>query len=609
AKCFGDGSLFVVNFACRLLAEAIEPGGSWEGGVGKEMGGGAQVTREGFALALQWSLEYLNDPTCPVRVPLPQGKSEETSTKSEEASAKSEKTPVESTTDASAAAQHLERVMVALAVGVLGSKAVCRLRPQECRRLSELAVEAFLGSRGFGDDGQMVSNVRVLPMLGPSCSDSEVIENAVLLETPLPPPCRRPHPSSTTTFPEAHRQPPPPAAAGGQAMASRMTTLNSVPARLKNLSTQDPYPSRKPGDVPRMSPDDHTSLKHLSTQDPYQPRKPGDVPRMSPDDHTWLKHLSTQDPYQPRKPGDVTRMSPEDHKSQKEKPGDVSRMSPDDHKAQTEKPGSVPRMSPDDHKSQIETAKAAAAGGTARGRGCWAAQNRPVSVALFEASLQMETRDPFDPDHDSGLRAEFSSDANNGGSQDFGHSDSDSEWTAGGRELQELEAFARALVDVGAGIVACQRVIHPYLKKRLAENGVVALERLSALNITSFQSVTGARLIGSWLGPEPIRRADLGAAGLLTVRRLHGRPFLEVGSASRAALTSLRSSIDVSAVRKRRRPVSTLVLCAPDRPALDELQVTTDGLMLVLTQTALEGGVALAGAGCWEVMMSTAACY
>lgn len=60
----------------------------------------------------------------------------------------------------------------------------------------------------------------------------------------------------------------------------------------------------------------------------------------------------------------------------------------------------------------------------------------------------------------------------------------------GSRELQELEAFARALVDVGVGIVACQRVIHPYLKRRLSENGVLPLERLSALNVASFQSVS-----------------------------------------------------------------------------------------------------------------------
>ena len=114
----------------------------------------------------------------------------------------------------------------------------------------------------------MVSNVRVLPMLGPSCSDSEVVENAVLLETPLPLPCPRPSP---TNFPGAHR----------------------------------PHPA-----------------------------------------------------------------------AEKRARGDA--------------------------------AKSAAAGATAKGRG-WAALDQPVSVALFEGSLQMETRDPFGPDPDSGLRAHFSS--------------------------------------------------------------------------------------------------------------------------------------------------------------------------------------------------------
>lgn len=37
----------------------------------------------------------------------------------------------------------------------------------------------------------------------------------------------------------------------------------------------------------------------------------------------------------------------------------------------------------------------------------WAAQQGPVSVALLGGSLQMEMTDPFDPDPDSGIQAEF----------------------------------------------------------------------------------------------------------------------------------------------------------------------------------------------------------
>lgn len=51
--------------------------------------------------------------------------------------------------------QELNRVLMAVAVGMLGSKPVCRLREEDCRRLAELAVEAFKASLGEGDDGEV----------------------------------------------------------------------------------------------------------------------------------------------------------------------------------------------------------------------------------------------------------------------------------------------------------------------------------------------------------------------------------------------------------------------------------------------------------------------
>ena len=139
--------------------------------------------------------QYLNDPACPVRVLLQQGKSAEKSPKSGEAyakifegnspkfqevSAKSDNTSAESTTDATAApaaAENEKRVMVPLAVGVLGSKSVCRLRPQGCRRLAELAVEAFLGAREQGDDGQVRAFVMVLPQKACKWQTSRIWEH------------------------------------------------------------------------------------------------------------------------------------------------------------------------------------------------------------------------------------------------------------------------------------------------------------------------------------------------------------------------------------------------------------------------------------------------
>lgn len=56
--------------------------------------------------------------------------------------------------------------------------------------------------------------------------------------------------------------------------------------------------------------------------------------------------------------------------------------------------------------------------------------------------------------------------------------------------MQELEVFADTLVGLGVGLVACQRLIHPYLGRLLSEKGVVPLERLSALNVSAFKSVS-----------------------------------------------------------------------------------------------------------------------
>lgn len=42
--------------------------------------------------------------------------------------------------------------MIALAKGMLSSKPVCRLRPEQCEYLAELAVYAFRRSRGQGRD-------------------------------------------------------------------------------------------------------------------------------------------------------------------------------------------------------------------------------------------------------------------------------------------------------------------------------------------------------------------------------------------------------------------------------------------------------------------------
>ena len=87
----------------------------------------------------------------PVRAPLPQRKSGEIHAEPTNDAT----TSAAAATTATGTEESEKRVMVALAVGVLSSKPVCRLYHEECRYLAELAVEAFHGARGLGDDGRV----------------------------------------------------------------------------------------------------------------------------------------------------------------------------------------------------------------------------------------------------------------------------------------------------------------------------------------------------------------------------------------------------------------------------------------------------------------------
>lgn len=82
------------------------------------------------------------------------------------------------------------------------------------------------------------------------------------------------------------------------------------------------------------------------------------------------------------------------------------------------------------------------------------------------------------------------------------HSAGSDSWAVGERELQELEAFAGTLLATGVGVVACQRIIHPHLRRRLSEKGVLPLERLSALNVAAFQSVGLSTMIHNGSAPN-----------------------------------------------------------------------------------------------------------
>ncbi|XP_033100538.1 McKusick-Kaufman/Bardet-Biedl syndromes putative chaperonin-like [Anneissia japonica] len=56
---------------------------------------------------------------------------------------------------------------------------------------------------------------------------------------------------------------------------------------------------------------------------------------------------------------------------------------------------------------------------------------------------------------------------------------------------EQLFDIAQRLLDDGVSVLGCQKVIHPSIKKFLKKNGVLAIDRLSILNIAAVEKLSG----------------------------------------------------------------------------------------------------------------------
>ena len=96
-----------------------------------------------------------------------------------------------------------------------------------------------------------------------------------------------------------------------------------------------------------------------------------------------------------------------------------------------------------------------------------------VAVALYDVSL---ASGDASAKCDDAVAASVVPGARDSGSQGR-------RWGGGVVEVAQLEALGRSLVALGVRLVACQRLIHPWLQRYLHVRGVLALERLSIRHI------------------------------------------------------------------------------------------------------------------------------
>lgn len=343
-----------------------------------------------------------------------------------------------------------------------------------------------------------MSNVRVLPVLGAPCRDSEVIDNAVLLETRLPPCFNPSSPRATLPFPTTavspslctsfcvspHLRGPP--AAMGEMHRSYLEDASAAPAASLHCDS-DPenitpsYPSassppaassyidaarpcslstsetlaalpitRSPTSTPPalisetllgLAPVTHChrlpqhtpcySSSHAiscssTTNSPSScsscssHSSPSSTPPSPPTRHSATppyKHPAS------RSSGVLhpasTPSSSRPNSLQQSHPAKASRSPPTPSSPRPDASTMFATSTASTMRAKLENNGATSLeeeqrGGEHRspapkaGARDWAALSRPVSVALFECSLQMETRDPFEPDPESGLWVDFS---------------------------------------------------------------------------------------------------------------------------------------------------------------------------------------------------------
>ncbi|GFQ70877.1 hypothetical protein TNCT_384901 [Trichonephila clavata] len=152
----------------------------------------------------------------------------------------------------------------------------------------------------------------------------------------------------------------------------------------------------------------------------------------------------------------------------------------------------------------------------------------------------------------------------------------DSSFSVAKASLILLEKAIEKVIAENVDFVFCQKVIHPYLKKKLQYAGISFLDRLGTETTKYVQFISGGNAITSLIVSEfsygTISRSDMVL--------IEGRTFL------------LFSSDDT--------PFFSLALCNYNAQSLSELQVVCQQIFSALYRVLCKGKVCY-GAGCTEV--------
>lgn len=187
------------------------------------------------------------------------------------------------------------------------------------------------------------------------------------------------------------------------------------------------------------------------------------------------------------------------------------------------------------------------------------------------------------------------------GESKVGSSGASRAWSAHGLALRQLLQLADRLAQLGVGVAACQRPIHPALQQALARRGIVPLQRLSAAHATAVAQATGCIPISSHAAPLDLLSRCAGFACSLSRQHLGTKEWLIIRGGSGGGASSNGGAAGISA--RQPLPVQTLLLGCPHDSAAEELRAAAEASLKVL-RWALASPVVLPGGGCAEMLMA-----
>jgi len=147
--------------------------------------------------------------------------------------------------------------------------------------------------------------------------------------------------------------------------------------------------------------------------------------------------------------------------------------------------------------------------------------------------------------------------------------------------LGYIQNMCTSMVGLGVKVIACQKVIHPSIKKQLEDKHIIAMDRVGEVAFKSLVNILGVPPILS-LNAD-VKEENVAAVKDIKVLELQGKPYWKITSAH--------------------IPAVTFYICNRSEESLEEMKVVCEQAFWTLV-SLLRDPTVVPGAGCLEVILA-----